>query len=228
MKVKLFFSVVLSLFVMTGYSQVGIGKVTSSATLDVIATTTDNSTVEGFIGPRLTGNELTGKNAQYGSAQNAAIVYVTEIASANTGKTKNVKNIGYYFYDATAESGAGLWVPFADYTKEQFYIPTILLPTDMYTLPDSKNYKTLAANRFTVDLYGIYKDQLDTPQASSNQMAALQTGTSASNYYYFVLYYDTSVYTSVTVSTTGLLQYYLVNGYTPSEKTFMNIVIREK
>lgn len=228
MKVKLFFSIVLSLFAMTIYGQVGIGKATSSATLDVIATATDATTVEGFIGPRLTGNQLTAKNAQYGSSQNAAIVYVTEIASATTGKTKNVKNIGYYFYDATAENGTGLWVAFADYTKEQLYIPTILLPTDMYTLPDNIYYKALAANRFTVDLYGLYKEQLGSPKASSNPAASLQTGTAAADYNYFVLYYDTSVYTSVTVSAAGLLQYYLISGYTPSEKTFMNIVIREK
>lgn len=227
MKVKLFFSFVLSLFAMTVYSQVGIGKATSSATLDVIATATDATTVEGFIGPRLTGNELTAKNAQYGPAQNAAIVYVTAIASATTGKTKNVKTIGYYFYDATAENGAGLWVAFADYTKEQFYIPTILLPTDMYTLPDNVNYSA-SSNRFTVNLYNIYKDQLGSPKAVSNPMSSLKTGTAASDYYYFILYYDTSVFYSVSISTLGVMTYYLTSGYTPSAKTFMSIVIREK
>lgn len=228
MKVKLFFCIVLSLFAMTAYSQVGIGKTTSSATLDVTATATDGSTVEGFIAPRLTGNQLTAKNAQYGPAQNAALVYVTEVASATTGKTKNIKTTGYYFYDATAESGAGLWVAFANTDKEQFYIPTILLPTDMYTLPDA-NYTAPYAYRFTVNLFNIYKDQLGSPKASSNPIASLQTAAAATDYNYFILYYDTSVFTSVSVSTTGVLTYSLpTTGYTPSEKTFMNIVIREK
>ncbi|WP_146212689.1 hypothetical protein [Dysgonomonas alginatilytica] len=226
MKVKLFFSIVLILSTMTAYSQVGIGKTTSSATLDVAAVT-DGSIADGFIGPRLTGNQLTAKNAQYGADQNATLVYVTEVASATTGKTKNVKTIGYYFYDATAESGTGLWVAFADSSKEQFYIPTILLPTDMYSLPDA-NYTAPSTNRFTVNLYNIYKDQLGTPKASSNPISSLRTGTVASDYHYFVLYYDTSVFTSVSVTAAGILTYYLVSGYTPTEKTFMNIVFREK
>lgn len=228
MKVKLFFSIVLSLFSMAIYSQVGIGKTTSSATLDVTAIATDGSTVEGFIAPRLTGNQLTAKNAQYGVAQNATLVYVTEVASATTGKTKNVKAIGYYFYDATAESGAGLWVAFADPSKEQFYIQTTLLPTDMYTLPDNVNYTAPSSNRFTVNLYNLYKEQLGSPKASSNSISSLRTGTAASDYHYFILYYDTTVYYSVSVSAAGILTYYLLTGYTPTEKTFMNIVFREK
>lgn len=228
MKVKLFFTILLSFLVVQSYSQVSIGNNSSSATLDVVATSTDSLNAEGFIGPRLTGNQLTAKNAQYGTNQHATVVYVTEIASATTGKTKNVKNIGYYFYDATAENGSGLWVAFADTSKEQFYVPTLLLPTDMYTLPDNVNYTAPSANRFTVNLYNLYKEQLGSPKASSNSNASLQTGTSASDYHYFVLYYDTSVYYSVSVSSAGVLSYYLTTGYTPSAKTFMNIVIREK
>ncbi|SHE48662.1 hypothetical protein [Dysgonomonas macrotermitis] len=229
MKVKLFFSIVFSLFTMTAFSQVGIGKTTSSATLDVAAIATDASTAEGFIAPRLTGNQLTAKNAQYGTAQNGTMVYVTEVASATTGKTKNIKSIGYYFYDATAESGAGLWIAFADETKEQFYVPTLLLPTDMYSLPDNTYYTAPATNRFTVNLFGLFKEQLGNPKASSNSIASLQTGSNtATDYYYFILYYDTTVYTSVSVTTAGVMTYYLVSGYTPSEKTFMNIMLREK
>ncbi len=227
MKVRLFFTIVLSVFTMTAYSQVGIGKTTASATLDVAAVATDDSSVEGFIGPRLTGNQLTAKSAKYGLAQNSVLVYVTEAASATTGKTKNIKTIGYYFYDATAENGTGLWVAFADSSKEQFYIPTILLPTDASTLPDG-NYTAPAANRFIINLYNIYKGQLSSPKASSNPIVALQTSAAASDYYYFVLYYDKSVFSNVSVSTAGVLTYYLVTGYTPSEKTFMNIAVREK
>lgn len=227
MKIKLFLSIVLTVFAIEAYSQVGIGNTTPAATLDVTATATDKSTAEGFVGPRLTGNQLTAKNAQYGTDQNATIVYITEAATATTGKTKNVKTPGYYFYDAGAESSSGLWVPFTDNSKEQFYIPTILLPTDSYTLPDSENY-SYANTKFSVNLYNIYKSQLDTPKAVSSPTASLQTGTTASDFNYFVLYYDTSVFTGVTISAAGVLAYGLSAGYTLSDKTFMSIVIREK
>ncbi|MBF0575553.1 hypothetical protein [Dysgonomonas sp. GY617] len=160
---------------------------------------------------------------------------MTSAASATTGKTRNVNAAGYYFYDATADNGSGansgLWIPLVDPGKQQFYMPTVLLPTDAGALPDNVNYSSTgsgAGTSYTVDLFNLYKSQYDSPAAKSATTSSLQTGTAASNYHYFVLYYDTNVFDNTSISTSGILSYSLRTGYVLSEKTFVNVVLREK
>lgn len=94
------------------FSQVGIDTDTPKATLDIKASPTSTTKIDGLIAPRLKGSELKSKNALYTSDQDGAIVYVTEaLASANTSiKTANVTSIGYYYFDKTLDSGNGQWV----------------------------------------------------------------------------------------------------------------------
>ncbi len=81
------------------YSQVGINTETPKATLDVVATADDLTKTDGFIAPRLKGNELKAKDGLYSSDQTGALVYATEAASPTTPKTINVTESGYYYFD---------------------------------------------------------------------------------------------------------------------------------
>ncbi|PXV68046.1 hypothetical protein CLV62_10276 [Dysgonomonas alginatilytica] len=213
------------------FAQVGVNTETPAATLEVVAGSTGATTAEGFIAPRLTGDQLAGKNAQYAAAQNGAIVYVTDVPAAPAGKTIGITASGYYYYDATANNGAGansgLWIPLSGIKKPQFYMPSVVLPVKGDALPNTTNY-TYSNGVFTVNLFNIYKTQYGTPQAKSLSSATLSVGAAATAFDYFILYYDPSVYTSVTVSTAGVLSYSIVADYSVSEKTFMNIMFKEK
>ena len=103
----------------TAYAQegrVGINTSTPAATLDVTASPSISTRIDGFIAPRLKGSELKAKDGLYTTAQDGTIVYVTEaLASANTTiKTANVTSIGYYYFDKTLDSGSGQWVKVAN------------------------------------------------------------------------------------------------------------------
>lgn len=213
------------------FSQVGINTENPAATFDIVAGNTGASTAEGFIAPRLTGAQLASKNAQYGLAQDATIVYVTDADPAAANKTRNVTSAGYYFYDAKANNGSGansgLWTPLSGDKRQQFYMPSVVLPTNGSNLPDATNY-SYSNGTFTVNLFDIYRKQYATPQVKSLSSATLSVGATAANFDYFVLYFDPAVFSSVDVSASGQLSYTLVSNYTISEKTFMNIMFKEK
>ena len=84
-----------------GFSQVGVNTNEPKATLEVVASPSDNTKTDGIIAPRLTGDELNAKDALYGADQVGAIVYVTSAATTSSGKTKNVSKPGYFFFDGT-------------------------------------------------------------------------------------------------------------------------------
>ena len=89
------------------FSQVGIDTDQPKATLDIKASPTNANKTDGLIAPRLTGNELKGNDGKYGADQTGAIVYATAAASPTTGKTKNVTEAGYFYFDGT------IWQKFA-------------------------------------------------------------------------------------------------------------------
>ena len=85
------------------YGQVGINNVTPKSTLDVAAKSTDDTTAEGIIAPRLTGDQIKSKDALYTEEQTGAIVYVTTgVTGVAEGKTINMITPGYYYYDHAA------------------------------------------------------------------------------------------------------------------------------
>ena len=116
---KIFIAAVFLTISGTAYAQegrVGINTSTPAATLDVTASPSISTRIDGFIAPRLKGSELKAKDGLYTADQDGAIVYVTEaLASANTSiKTANVTSIGYYYFDKTLDSGSGQWVKVAN------------------------------------------------------------------------------------------------------------------
>jgi hypothetical protein len=80
-------------------AQVTIGSLDEpKATLDVRKGT---AKADGIIPPVLTGDELAGNDAKYGTDQTGAIVYVTAAVASPTTKTANVTAAGYYFFDGS-------------------------------------------------------------------------------------------------------------------------------
>ncbi|WP_139222013.1 hypothetical protein [Chryseobacterium oleae] len=59
---------------------------------------------DGFIAPRLTRTELTNKgDALYGTAQNGAIIFITDISGGNVNTQRiNMTETGYYYFDSVA------------------------------------------------------------------------------------------------------------------------------
>lgn len=95
------FILLSSLITGFAFSQVGINTETPKATLDVMASPSDITKIDGFIAPRLKGSELKAKDANYDTQQTGAIVYVTEalLSSSTTTKTVNVTTLGYFYFD---------------------------------------------------------------------------------------------------------------------------------
>ena len=120
---KIFIAAIFLTISGTAYAQegsVGINTSTPAATLDVVASPSIPTRIDGFIAPRLKGTELQSKNALYTAAQDGAIVYVTEVLTATDDKTLNVTSIGYYYFDKTLGT-AGRWARFNTDKPVTFY-----------------------------------------------------------------------------------------------------------
>jgi hypothetical protein len=84
------------------FSQVGVNTASPQTTLDITAENTDATTAEGIIAPRLTGDQIKGKDAKYTVAQTGAFVYVTAaVTGTPAGKTVNITTTGYYYFDGS-------------------------------------------------------------------------------------------------------------------------------
>ncbi len=96
------------------YGQIGINNTDPKATLDVTATNTGNTTAEGIIAPRLTGNEIKAKDAKYSTAQAGTLIYATiAVTGIPAGKTINITEPGYYYFDGAVwlkSSGKQAWI----------------------------------------------------------------------------------------------------------------------
>ncbi|MEG0926822.1 hypothetical protein [Chryseobacterium sp.] len=107
---RIYFLLFSSLFYSLSYSQVGINTSTPSGTLDVVGTPNDPTIRDGFLPPRLTGDQLKAKDVVYGMAQNGTIVFATTPVTVVSPKTSNVTSAGHYYYDAVN----ALWVGMKD------------------------------------------------------------------------------------------------------------------
>lgn len=97
--IRLNILVLLTLSCLSVSAQVGIGTPTPSATLDVVATTTDGSKPEGIIAPRLSGNQIQAADTKYTALQKGTIIYATSAVTVPSTKTANISSEGYYFFD---------------------------------------------------------------------------------------------------------------------------------
>ncbi|WP_123947054.1 hypothetical protein [Chryseobacterium sp. CBo1] len=93
----------------TIYAQVGINTQSPNTIFDISAKRdaagdlTSNDQTFGLQAPRLTRAELTNNTANYGSNQNGALIYITDISGGtNVGQREYITDPGYYYFDATA------------------------------------------------------------------------------------------------------------------------------
>ena len=122
------------------YSQVGIDTDQPKATLDIKASPTSTTKIDGLIAPRVTGTELKDNDAKYGTEQDGAIIYVTAALTTTTDKTSNVTSIGYYYFDKT-QGTAGRWMKIANPTTIPIVIG-VLRNTAPSIRVNSGNYNT--------------------------------------------------------------------------------------
>ena len=156
---KIFIAAVFLTISGTAFAQegrVGINTSTPAATLDVVASPTVPTRIDGFIAPRLKGTELQSKNALYTAAQDGAIVYVTEVLTATDDKTLNVTSIGYYYFDKTVGT-AGRWMKIAN--------PTAVVA---YQEPWNNASDNQPATSNTSDIYQLGKVGINTNSPSNN------------------------------------------------------------
>lgn len=196
--------ILLSIFSISLHTtaQVGINTSSPKASLDI--TKTSNTTVpEGFLTLRITGQELAAKDNLYGDDQNSTVVYVTAAPTASTTKTSNVTVPGFYYYNKTISKWVGLTMP------KFFYMPSILFDTT-----------TMGAK--TKDLYQLYYNQFFTPQVSSTNSTGKIPVLGKNDLEYYITYFDTAVFTNVSIDANGLMSYTVSNNAT--DASFMNIV----
>ena len=224
---KRFFLLMALLFILGAErmnAQVTIGANTDpNATLDVVAANPTGQTVDGIIAPRLTGDQIQSKNALYGSAQEGAIIYATSAVTNPTvgDKTANITAAGYYYFDGSA------WQAFSMGLK-WFYMPSIAIDVS-------------EDGDFSRDLYLEYRKQFeDTSNATVNSdspkagTAMVKSDANAPNpfdriyaaneLYFYIIGYDATVFSNVSVDALGKLTYTIADETKVSDETFMNIV----
>jgi len=80
-------------------AQVGINTDLPNATLEVASSPNEQNIIDGFIPPKLSGEELKSKDDLYEDLQTGAIIYVTEPVITTSSKTINITEEGYYYFD---------------------------------------------------------------------------------------------------------------------------------
>ncbi len=102
-----------AMMVLSGWmsGQVGINTPDPKVTLDVAGKTTDGTAPEGIKAPSMTGDALNAAAtaAQYGAAQDGAVVFVTAVPATPAGQTSNIDCRGYYYFDST-KGTSGQWM----------------------------------------------------------------------------------------------------------------------
>ncbi|PKF74318.1 hypothetical protein [Chryseobacterium sp. PMSZPI] len=81
--------------------RVGINTTTPAATLDVVATISDNSRPDAVLVPRMTATDLLAKDntsGTYAAPQNGALVFITA-GTGNTPRTTKITAPGFYYFD---------------------------------------------------------------------------------------------------------------------------------
>ena len=137
---------------------------------------------------------------------------------------EEVSKKGFYYYDGKD------WVRVMQ--KAQIYLPSIVLKT--------------TAGSYTIDLYDVYLAQFRggvsaaTNTGTSTSSATTSFAKSSSNAIlrvfektdldYFITYFDSNVFSNVSVNANGVLTYNVTSSgeNAVSEDTFMNIVLQEK
>lgn len=224
--------VILTIGILAGVSstfaqvgRVGINTDDPKATLHIKADKDNKDNNPVLIIPNVSMDKL---NAE--GHEESTLVYYSDGSNStyinqNTGST--TENIGskkgFYYYDGTD------WQRII--RKAQFYMPSIVTPTTVGT--------------HTINLYEEYIKQYADSNGSntSNKQAPnrswnIQTNNSNNSLKtyakddldYFVVYYDSNVFTNLSITEDGVLTYTVTaeGAKNISAQTFMNIVLQER
>jgi len=193
---------------------------TPNATLDVRSQTSVATAPDGIIAPKLTGDELAAKSNVYGANQNGTIVYVTRAAGAAnlTGKTYNVRTPGYYYYDAAS----AVWIGIAKDEPQWFYMPPSLIDTDAG--PHSINLW----NRYNQSITSMATTPapLTVKSVNSPDFSTICMPLTANDFYYYVVGYDTDLFSNITITGDGWMTYNSSGNVT--DDSYINIVFVRK
>ncbi|KXH83507.1 hypothetical protein [Chryseobacterium kwangjuense] len=139
------------------FSQVGINTNSPNTTLDVSkkmnGASLDLTHTHGLQAPRLTRAELTNVTASYGTNQNGALIYITDVSggnATNTSQRQYITEPGYYYFD----SNANRWMPLKTTdTNSNIYSADGTLPENRtVTINDhSLRFLAFSVNAFSVD-----------------------------------------------------------------------------
>ncbi|MDH6250710.1 hypothetical protein M2347_000437 [Chryseobacterium sp. H1D6B] len=113
----------------------------------------------------------------------------------------------------TGTPAAPSWVCLSPYVAKFFYMPSVVFDT------------SVTATGQTKDLYSLYKNQFASIPAnarSTSAPAAIPYFPNASDVYYYVTGYDTTVFKINSISDTGVLNYDVLSNATSA--SFINIV----
>ncbi|MDR0825144.1 MAG: hypothetical protein LBN74_08630 [Prevotella sp.] len=125
---------------------------------------------------------------------------------------------GYYYWggDYVAATKKGGWIKLqSSASPVWFYMPSIVIAVDV-------------SGNFTRDLYLEYQNQVGTPaRTSPGAPAQLAKVYPKSELYFYVLDYDDTVFTAVSINADGELSY-TVDADKVTDATFMNIAFAVK
>jgi len=190
-----------------------------NSTLDVRGQGNVATSHDGIIAPRLTGDQLASKDpSAYGADQDGAIVYVTAAASVSnrTGKVINVKAPGYYYYDYADN----VWEEIAQFQSQSqsqsgwFYMPPSLIDTD----PGIGK---------TIDLFATYNASItNSIKSGSTDFSTIEPILTATDYDYYILGYDATLFANISLSTTGIMTYDVIGRAT--NESYITIAFAKK
>lgn len=166
------------------------------------------TTTKGLLLPRVALQQTTSFAPMQAHTQGMAVYNTANIGDVTPG---------YYYNDGTK------WVKLYSVDDAFFNMPSIVLPLN-------ETDPAFSGGVFTIELHDIYAKQfgvVGTNTAVSDATAKLPIY-GKDQLYYFITYFDDTVFTNVAVSASGVLTYKLKSDFSYSEKTFMNIILKVK
>lgn len=101
MKKRIFYFCMFCFISSISYAQVGINTETPKATLDIVASLSNNTVPPGMIAPRISRAQLTSISSEYTQDQLGSIIYITDLSGETNDDTRNISSLGYHYYDGS-------------------------------------------------------------------------------------------------------------------------------
>ncbi|EEI93831.1 hypothetical protein HMPREF0765_0563, partial [Sphingobacterium spiritivorum ATCC 33300] len=190
------------------------------------STLTDNTTADN-------GLTKTGNNVQLGGSLTKATT-ITATAT-NTLAVAGLQNTAAAAYNGTngvstdrvvVADASGVLKQVKATMPKFFYMPSIIVPTaaDQFVAETGVSGESFG----TINLYDRYKKQFGTPMAQNAAVTTALPVLPSGELDYYITWYDTNVFASVSVSNTGILTYTVKANADVTIGSFMNIVFAVK